>query len=223
MKLETAVVNTTIKGLTSILCRVNADQLSEVPSAGPLIIISNHINFLDVPVLYTRLLPRPITGFAKIETWDSRPMAYLFSLWEAIPIRRGQADTNAMRLGLEALRAGKILAIAPEGTRSGHGKLNQGQPGVVTVALRSNAPLLPIVYYGNEAFSSNIRRLKRTDFHIRVGKPFKINTFGQKVTHQVRHQIIDEIMYQLAAMLPPEYRGCYSNLSARSTTYLDFT
>jgi len=97
-------------------------------------------------------MPRPLTGFAKAETWDNPAMAMLFDLWQAIPIRRGEVDLEAIRQALSVLQSGGILAVAPEGTRSGHGRLGRGNPGVVLLAQMSGAPLLPLVYYGGESF-----------------------------------------------------------------------
>jgi len=222
MGVASFVINTTIRRLTRILCRVEDGQLLQVPIKGPLIIVTNHINFLEVPLLYTHLLPRPVTGFAKAETWDNPAMAYLFDLWQAIPIRRGEPDLKAIRLGLKALENGKILAVAPEGTRSGHGRLGQGHPGVVKLALQSGAPLLPVVYYGSEYFHRNITRLQRTEFHIVVGNQFYLDPYEEKVTRPIRIKMTDEIMYQLAALLPPLYRGYYEDLSGATQKYLRF-
>lgn len=222
MSLAYAVVNSTIKQITRILCRIDDTQLERVPIHGPLIMVSNHINFLDIPLLYTHLLPRSITGFAKSETWDNPAMAYLFNLWKAIPIRRGEADLNALRRGLNALQEGKIVAIAPEGTRSNHGCLQKAHPGVVFIAMESGAPLLPVVYYGGEKIHHNIRNLRRTDFHISVGRQFYVEASGIKINRQIRQQITDEIMYQIAALLPQEYRGHYSNMNLATEHYLHF-
>jgi 1-acyl-sn-glycerol-3-phosphate acyltransferase len=216
------LVNFTIKRLTHILCRIDADQLSQVPEKGPLILVGNHVNFIEVPILYTQLLPRSVTGFAKAETWDNPAMGYLFDLWGGIPIHRGTADLTALRQGLAALEAGRILAVAPEGTRSGHGRLQRGHPGVVMLALRSRAPVLPVVYFGAEKFQSNLAQLRRTDFHVVVGHLFYLNAEGVKVTRGVRREMTDEIMWQLAALLPPAYRGDYADLASATETYLRF-
>jgi 1-acyl-sn-glycerol-3-phosphate acyltransferase len=222
MTLKKRIVNTTIKRLTRIVCRVDSEQLQHVPEHGPLIIVANHINFIEVPLIYTHLQPRPVTGFAKAETWDNRLMGYLFDLWEAIPLKRGEPDLPALRTAIKALRDGQIIAVAPEGTRSEDGCLQRGHPGVVFLALQSQAPILPIAYHGGEQLGNNIRRLRRTDFHIEVGRPFTINTQGVQVTKQVRQHIADEIMYQLAAILPEAYRGLYSDLENASQDYLQF-
>ncbi len=222
MNLAFNIVNTSIKGLTRLLCEVDDSQLVKVPNEGPLIIASNHINFMEVPLMYTHLQPRPVTGFAKAETWDNPAMALLFDLWGAIPIQRGIADTTAFRKALEALDQGKILAISPEGTRSNSGRLGRGLPGIVLLARHNNTPILPLVYYGSEKFKDNINRLKRTDFNIRVGKLFKLKFPESKLNHEMRIKMVDEIMYQLAALLPEEYRGYYSDFSKFSTDWINY-
>jgi 1-acyl-sn-glycerol-3-phosphate acyltransferase len=205
-------VNKTIKGLTRLLCRVDDEPLAVVPMHGPLILVCNHINFIDIPLIFTHLQPRPLTGLVKSETWDSPWLGPLFTLWGAIPLKRGEPDATAMRMGLRALQAEKIVAIAPEGTRSGDGQLRRAHPGVVTLALRSGAPILPLVYFGQESFHQNLRRMRRTDFHIAVGKPFKVEIPAGQATRAVRQAIADEIMCQLAALMPPPYRGVYAHV-----------
>ncbi len=222
MSLAFNVVTTSIKSLTRLLCKVDDSQLSMVPEKGPYIIVGNHINFIEVPVLFTHLQPRPVTGFAKAETWDNPAMAFLFDLWGAIPIKRGEADARAFRLALDALQQGKILAVAPEGTRSRDGRLQRGLPGIVILAYHSRVPILPVVYYGGESLSENLKGLKRTDFHIRVGKMFSLRFQDQKLERELRQTMVDEIMYQMAELLPPSYRGYYFDLSKQTTNHLIF-
>ena len=121
------------------------------------------------------------------------------------------------------LQKGYIIAIAPEGTRSHDGKMQRAHSGAVIIGLRSGVPFLPIAHYGGEKLTDNLRRLRRTDFHIAVGRPFYLDAGETKVTRAVRQQMIDEVMYQIATLLPPAYRGHYSDLSAATTRYLNFT
>jgi 1-acyl-sn-glycerol-3-phosphate acyltransferase len=222
MEIHEWCVNNTLRGLTALLCRIDAPDLQQVPARGPLIIVANHVNFLEIPLVLTRLRPRPITGLVKAETWSNPFMALLFNLWGGIPVRRGEADVDALRRSLAALEKGHILAVAPEGTRSGDGRLQIGHPGVVMLALRSHAPILPVAYYGGERFKHNLPRLRRTDFRIRIGRPFLLDTRGEKVTGDLRRKIVDEIMYQVATLLPEEYRGYYHNMDHSSSDYLQF-
>jgi 1-acyl-sn-glycerol-3-phosphate acyltransferase len=216
------VVNFSIKKLTRLACRIDAQELSRVPLEGPLILVANHVNFLEVPILFTQLQPRSMAGFAKAETWDHPILGPLFDLWGAIPIRRGEADLQALKRGLQVLDEGGILAVAPEGTRSGDGRLLRGHAGVVLIALQSGATLLPVAYHGGEHIWQNLRRLKRTDFTIRVGHPFQLDPGETKVTREIRQQMVDEIMWQIAAILPGSYRGYYANLSEATEAFLNF-
>jgi 1-acyl-sn-glycerol-3-phosphate acyltransferase len=211
-----------VKQTTRLLCRVHDQELERIPKQGPLILVSNHINFLDVPIMYTHLMPRPATAFTKVETWDNPLLGLLAELWKAIPIRRGEPDLNALRQGVQALRAGGILAVSPEGTRSGDGRLQRGHPGVVMIAQMSGSPLLPVVFYGNEQFQANLRRLRRTDFQIVVGRMFRLKDSAMRLGREARQRATDEIMVQLAALLPPPYRGAYADTDAAKMNYLEY-
>ena len=90
------------------------------------------------------------------------------------------------------------------------------------LAQRSNAPILPLVYFGSEKIRDNINHLKRTDFHIRVGELFRLKFEHRKVDREIRRKMVDEIMYQLAILMPEEYRGFYSDLFKVSTEYINY-
>ena len=216
------IVSWFIRVGTSILCRIEREPLVQVPKEGPLILTVNHINSLEVPLLFAHLQPRRLIGLAKIETWDNKFMGWLFTLWKAIPIRRGEADLDALRRCLTVLQAGDMLGMAPEGTRSYDGCLLRGQPGITLIALHSRAPILPIAHWGGENLKANLRRLKRTDFHIRVGKTFFLDAKDEKVNGEIRQEMVDEIMYQLATLMPEEYRGVYKDCNSPPTKYLRF-
>ena len=209
--------------LVRLLTDVDDDQLHKIPQTGPLILATNHVNFLEVPVLRTRLRSRRVIGLAKAEAWKNPLLRWLFNQWDAIPVRRGETDIGALRQALAVLKSGGILGLAPEGTRSGHGRLQKAHSGIATIALKSAAPILPVVFHGGEAFRHNIAHLRRTPFHFAVGKPFRVVPGGATVTRKVRQQIADEIMYQLSALLPPAYRGYYANLEATSERHLRFS
>lgn len=222
MSLQRRLVDAALRRTVRLLCRVDDSTWHLVPETGPLILAANHVNFVEVPAMVTHLAPRPITGFVKAENWDHWFLRRLFTLWEGIPLHRGEADVTAIRAALAALDAGKILAVAPEGTRTGDGRLRQAHPGIVVLALKANVPILPVAYYGHEAFWPMLRRLRRVDFHLRVGRPFWLDAGSARVTKPVRQQMADEIMYQIARLLPPAYRGYYADLPAATTQYLRF-
>ncbi len=215
------LVTAVIKRLTRVLCRIDDSELDRVPAEGPLIVAANHINFLEAPILFTHLQPRLVTGFVKAEHWDGFAGGLLFDLWRGIPLRRGEADMGAFRMGFAALKERYLLAVAPEGTRTGHGHLQRGLPGTVLLALRSGAPILPVAYYGAENYRQEWSRLRRPDFIIKVGKLFRLDAGGERVTQAVRQAMVDEIMYKIAALMPAAYRGFYSDLAAAGERYLD--
>ncbi len=207
--------------LASLFCRIETEGLERVPDSGPLIVVVNHVNFMDVPALYTRLLPRPITGFAKSESWKNPIKRVILYIWGAFPIRRGEADLKALRWARQVLEDDFIFVMAPEGTRSGHGRLQEAHAGAAFVALQSGAPLLPVVYYGHEVLWDNFP-WRRTDLRLVAGHPFTLDAGGERVTSQIREQMRDEMMYQLAALLPPQNRGVYADLDSATETYLKF-
>ncbi len=214
-------MNVLIRLGTNILCRIDKRDFPKVPARGPLILVSNHIGSLEVPLLFVHIQPRKMTGLAKIETWDNKFLGWLFDLWDAIPVRRGEADLEAVRRCLEVLKAGDILALAPEGTRSYHGRLLRAQPGVVMIALHAGATILPMAHWGGEAFETNLKKLKRTDFHVRVGRPFTLNPHREKVNGELRQAMADEIMGQIAALMPEEYHGEYTG-KVGTSQYLEW-
>ncbi|HXD10628.1 MAG TPA: lysophospholipid acyltransferase family protein [Anaerolineales bacterium] len=204
-----------VKFSTDWLCRIDAPDIDKVPERGPLIVISNHTGQLEVAIFFAHLQPRPMTGWAKMEAWDNAFLNWLFNLWGLIPVRRGEGDTSALRRAIKALEDGYIFGIAPEGTRNKTGRLNQGRPGAVLLAVHSGAPILPVAHWGGESFLKNLPRFRRTDFHIRVGEPFRLKLAGIRVTREIRQQIADEMMIRLAELLPPQYRGAYEKVTEK--------
>ena len=187
---------------------------------GPLILVTNHVNILEIPIIYTRLQPRPVHGLALADRWKQPLVRWILDSTGSIPLERGGINLDAFRKALEILKAGEMVLISPEGTRSGHGRMQAAHPGVVLLALKSGAPLLPIGYSGAENYKENLRSLRRTDFHLAVGRPLHLQTRGEAVTREIRQRMADEIMYELASILPPVNRGFYADLSLATRNYL---
>lgn len=205
-----------------LTCRVDTTVLQKVPTNGPLIAITNHTGQIEVPIMFAYLQPRKITAWAKAEAFDNLFLKIIFGIWNVIPVRRGEADIQSLKTAVKMIKEGYIFGIAPEGTRNKTGKLLRAQPGTVLLALHSGAPILPIAHWGGENYLKNLKRFKRTDFHIRVGEPFKLQVEGLKVTGEIRQQIADEMMYEIAKMLPEEYRGEYSDLSKATRQFIAY-
>lgn len=200
--------------------RVDAPSFDGVvPTKGPLIIITNHTGQVEVPALATMLQPRKITGWGKAEAFENPFLRWVFGAWDIIPVHRGEADMAALKSALRMLEEGRIFGVAPEGTRNKTGILRRGLPGAAILAVRSGATVLPVIHWGGEVYMKNLKSFKRTDFHIRIGKAFKVKVEG-KVTSEMRQEIVDEMMYRIAELMPEQYRGEYSDMSKASNKFL---
>ena len=207
--------------LSDSVFRVHAEALAGVPAWGPLIIVMNHINILEIPLIYSRLQPRQVHGLVLASHWKNPLVAWGLNDCGSIPLQRGSGNLESIKKALDVLSAGEILLIMPEGTRSGNGQLQSASPGVVLLALKSKAPVLLIVTHGGEKYKDNLKKLRRTDFYIALGKPFTLKAGNGASDSQSRKQMLDELMYQMAALLPPEYRGVYANLPDATQNYLE--
>ncbi|MGQ9468010.1 MAG: lysophospholipid acyltransferase family protein [Anaerolineae bacterium] len=207
--------------LIQTLVRVEAAGLERIPPSGPLLLINNHINFLD-PVLSYLFAPRHLVGFSKLENFTHPLLGPLVRFGDAIPVRRGTADLAAIRAALDTLARGEALLIDPEGTRSHHGRLQPARTGVVILALRSGAPILPVAIWGQEQFWTDLRHLRRTTVWMRVGHPFYLQANGDRISREEREAMAREVMWQLAALLPAPYRGAYADLDRATERYLRF-
>lgn len=222
LSLTARFINFSMRSITDAICDVDARELIKIPYHGPLIVFVNHINFLEVPVVASRLEGRNVSVLAKEETWNNPALAFLFNSWNGIPIKRGAFDREAILLSLKAIEKGNILIVAPEGTRSKDGKLRRGLPGIVLLALKAKVPLLPLVYYGGENFWDNISHFQRTKFTIKVGRKFVLQECPNNPDKLVRQQLTDEIMAELARLLPPSNRGYYKNIGEEPSANLKF-
>lgn len=215
------LLNFILRILFKLLLNLEVVGLENVPLEGPLILMINHTSLLD-PVMAGGVMPREVVAMSKIENFRDPVLGIIVRLYGAFPVRRGEVDLQATRRALEVLHNGEVLLMAPEGTRSKEHCLQPGHDGMTFVACRTNAPVLPMAITGVKDFTSNLKKLRRTDIKVVIGKPFRFRSSGKKVKRDVLHQMTEEAMYQLAAILPPEYRGVYSDLDSATERFLVF-
>ncbi|NOZ29739.1 MAG: 1-acyl-sn-glycerol-3-phosphate acyltransferase [Chloroflexi bacterium] len=200
-----------IRVLLTLLFRVEiigAEHLNQ--PGGPLLVVTNHLHWLDPPIVFA-IFPLRTTVFAA-EKWSTHPIiGDLFRLvGNAIFVQRGEVDRRALGKALAVLKAGGVLGIAPEGTRSRTGKLQRGKGGAAYLASRTGAPILPIGLSGQEkAFRTLLCRLRRPTIRVVVGEPFTLPGTPNRAKGDELDAYTDMIMRRLAALLPPEYRGVY--------------
>ena len=222
MSFRRAAVNLVLKRIIDTICEVDSREYIETLLKNkPAIVAVNHINFLEVPLLVAYSYPLYMTGLAKSETWNNPIFSFLFNTYQAIPIERNRAFGEAFRRVREAVNNGFFVIIAPEGTRSKNGVLGRGKAGIVHLALDSDTPVLPVVHYGGERIWENIRRFRRTPFYVRAGRPFRIK-FQGRPDRKAREEILEEVMGQMARLLPEEMRGAYAQQAKLECKYLEF-
>lgn len=205
-----------------LIVRLQVEGLDNVPAAGPAILMINHVAFLD-PVMLIACVQRRIVPMSKIENLRLPGVSLLIRLWGAINVRRGEVDRAALRQAMEALQAGHLLLMAPEGTRSKSGELQEPHDGIAYVATRTSALVVPVGIVGTPDVARNWKQWRRTTVHVTFGRPFYFETEGARVGREALSQMTREAMYQLAAMLPPQQRGRFSNLRTATTRLLRLT
>ena len=199
-------------GFTLLAKLDRVEGLENVPSQGPALLMINHIAFID-PIVVLHVIPRNIVPLAKIEVYDYPVVGIFPKLWGVIPVRREEVDRRAVSQVLEVLRAGEIVLVAPEGTRSP--SLTQGKEGVAFLGSRSGAPIIPVAIDGTSGFPAFrfSRAWRQPGAVVKFGRPFR---YRKDIIHPGREELrkmTDEAMYVLAEMLPVHRRGVYEDIS----------
>lgn len=215
------LVNSAIRGVLRVVCRIERNELSRIPMEGPAILATNHTTNFEGPIYYVLLDPRRKTALGKQELWESLPTRFIMQLWGIIPLNRRGADRRAMDRARRSLARGEFLGIAPEGTRSMSGELQRGRPGAAMIATAARVPVIPMVQWGVQDLPANLKRFRRTPLNFRVGDPFYLAVpEGREIGRGELRQMADEIMYQLAILMPEQFRGHYRDLSAMTTDFV---
>ena len=188
------------------VARVDLQGLENVPD-GALVLTLNHLSSFDTLSAIALAPIRQGTAFAAVEHRSDFIAGWLLDQLGVIWVRRGEADREAIKIALDELKSGTALGMAIEGTRSRTGGLQAGRTGPAFIATHAGVPILPAAVWGTEKIIANVKRLKRSEVHIRVGKPFYLPQ-GRANTEQLE-QYTEQIMLRIAAMLPPDYRGVY--------------
>jgi 1-acyl-sn-glycerol-3-phosphate acyltransferase len=199
-------------GFTLLAKLDHVEGLVNVPSQGPAILMINHIAFID-PIVVVNVLPRNIIPLAKVEVYDYPVIGLFPKLWGVIPVRREEVDRRAVQQVQDVLRAGEIVLVAPEGTRSP--SLTQGKEGVAYLAARSNAPVVPVAIDGTIGFPALrfTRAWSQPGAVVKFGHSFRYRSEINYRDRENLRKMTDEAMYLLAAMLPEHRRGVYADLS----------
>ncbi len=200
-----------LRFLLRILVRLDVQGLENMPDHGPAIITPNHVAWLDVVLMPAFSKTPPVTFAA--EKWGRAPLVnHLFRHFgQAIFVKRGAPDKQALKAAMEVLKQGGVLGLAPEGTRSHDGILRKGHDGAAWLASRTDATIVPVAMWGHERIvMTGWLRLRRPEVHFHVGEPYKLPPEARKARSREMGAYTEMIMRRIAALLPPERRGYYA-------------
>jgi 1-acyl-sn-glycerol-3-phosphate acyltransferase len=167
---------------------------------------------------------------AKKEVFHVPVLKWIMRWSGSFPVDRGKADRTAIKNAQARLMAGIPVGIYPEGTRSPTRSLQKAHSGAGLLALAANVPVQPVVITGSERLPFNGAKAKQAKqqgaswpehdhkgVRILFGEPFLVprTIDGRRVTSEEATEII---MVEIARLLPPDYRGVYTDIYAGETT-----
>jgi 1-acyl-sn-glycerol-3-phosphate acyltransferase len=195
-----------------VIARIEINGSLEFPPNG-CIIATNHLGRLEA--FLAIILPNRddmvlliAEKYRKYAVWR-----YFARKIDGIWLNRYDADFQALRAVYKRLQQGEVLAIAVEGTRSPTEALLPGKPGAAFLAAKSGVPVVPLAIWGTEdrVVKQRLRRFQRLDITINVGNPYYLPPMERQNRDVYLQTQTDEMMCQIAALLPPKYRGVYAD------------
>lgn len=202
-----------------VLFRPWAEGLEHLPTKGPAILASNHLSFSDSFFL-PLVIPRPLTFLAKSDYFTGRGIKgwftrVFFTSVGQVSVDRsgGRASEAAILTGERVLKAGRLLGIYPEGTRSPNGTMYRGKTGLARMALEAQVPIIPVAMINTfeiQPPGTILPRLKRVG--IRFGEPLDFSRYeGLHDDRFVLRSVTDEVMYALMSLSGQEYVDMYAS------------
>ena len=182
--------------LLSLYADLRVSGAENIPGGGPFIVISNHVDNLDTYVIGSQI-PRLLHYFARANGMHSRWLGRYWRWMAAIP-----ADGDGFKTAIALLREGQAVGVFPEGVIAP--ALVRAKPGVAVLALRSGAPVLPCAVWGTERVRVG-DALRRPRVHLRFGPPRTLKRGSGR-----SQELADLLMHDVAALMPPRYRGYYT-------------
>lgn len=200
-----------IRFIVNLIARVTVTGADNVPQTGGMVVASNHIGIIDI-VMFHYVFDRMDMFIPVAEKWEKLGwIRWLARQLNFIFVDRFNPDLKAMRKMIGLMQDGNALVIAPEGTRSRVGSLIEGKPGVAFLAARSGFPVVPVAITGTEdkVILGNLKRFKKSPVTLTAGVPFTLPPLPPRERDAKLQEYTDEVMCQIAALLPVRYRGLY--------------
>ena len=209
MKYKT--LRSVVRFLMKIITDIEVSGMEKIPH-GNVIVAANHLGRLDTATLLC-ILDREDIIMPVAEKYKNHLLfGAIGRAANAIWLNRFEADYSALREILARMKMGGMLVIAPEGTRSRTEALQEAKLGVAFLASKSGYPVLPVAVTGTEdrRITENLKHFRRSRITVRAGDLFYIQVPQGKGREESMRLATDEIMCQIAALLPEKYRGVYS-------------
>ncbi|MBW3589017.1 MAG: 1-acyl-sn-glycerol-3-phosphate acyltransferase [Actinobacteria bacterium] len=208
------------------LYRVKAEGLENFPKEGPVIVAANHLSFMD-SLFIPLCVRRRMYYLAKAEYFESWKTAWFFKALGMIPVKRDikKKTEAALQSGLEVLQRGEVLGLYPEGTRSPDGRIYRGRTGVARLALRSQAPVVPVGLIGSGDVMPKAAKFPRLWGNVRVvfGRPIYFDRYiDQAEDRFVLRSVTDELMFEIMSLCGQEYIDEYASREATEVIPEDF-
>lgn len=194
----------------SLVTRRRVIGKNNVPTTGSMIVVANHLNNADPPILGLSVWPREMAFMAKEELFRNPLLRAILRGVGAFPVNRGRFDREALRKAREVLHSGTLLGLFPEGKRSKTGGMEEAMPGPALMARHFKSPILPVGIYGTEKAKGGFWFFQRPRVTISIGIPFDLPATGHASKDDLKNDT-DFIMRKIAELIPEQYRGVYGN------------
>jgi 1-acyl-sn-glycerol-3-phosphate acyltransferase len=198
--------------IINIIADVEIEGIEKLPQ-GNFMIAVNHLGRMD-PAMALYAFDREDLIFAVAEKYKNHPLfGAIGRTVNVIWLNRFEADFAALREILARMKKGGVMFIAPEGTRSKTEALQEGKLGAAFLASKSGYPILPVALIGTEdrVIVENLKRFRKSKIKLVAGNMFHIESHTGKGREEVLKNATEEIMCQVAAMLPEKNRGVYAD------------
>jgi 1-acyl-sn-glycerol-3-phosphate acyltransferase len=189
---------------------VEIDGMEHIPAQGGAILAVNHLSRLDASLVFAMIDRDDVTALVADKYKKNPFFRWLVVTVKGIWLNREEADVRALREARGFLRAGGLLGISPEGTRSRTGGLIQAKTGAAYLADKAGVPIIPIGVHGTEKALGRLLHLQRPRINLCIGAPFRLPAVERHGRETGYQHNTDEIMCRIAALLPPAYRGVYA-------------
>ena len=153
--------------------RLRSWGAGRIPRTGPVLFVSNHQSFLDLPMVGAGIVHRHFFTFARSTLYRSRVFRWLLAGYNTVPLERDESDIKALRRGIELLKNDQALMIFAEGTRGDGGPVGPLKPGLMLMVKRANPLVVPVAIAGSSVVWPRDRKLPRPFGRVglRFGEP----------------------------------------------------